>query len=373
MISVDLSHPALMGCRAFMYPISPNSGLGWVNLTSLWSFTTHNGLDANSEFGQMPGAHPAIKTGANSPGGSAAAYYSFWRDIWPDSANKDMTVIARVISRSSNQSTFICGARDPSNGGFLFGLWDSGGADNGYAVFLYGGGSSWIFTDQGGQGSATQDVPLVVAFTYEQTDQRLSIYRDGALIRSGTNTGATWNPYTPSATEQFTIGRANSGFVFSGDIGWVVVFNRVLSAAEIQLWTRDNEWPWVWEDPLFFLEPAEGTYTTAVAVNSALSVTVGSEPVMFTTTVDAEAIVDGDFSIEPDPPAVGTFTTQIAVGSTVYLDTPEFGVFVTGVGVASTITSTAPVTFVTRVGVRSDARGLVDGRTDLIDTEHYRR
>lgn len=377
MLPIDATHELLAANRVFMWPVSPIAGIGWVQINPLWAFRTNNGIDGATDWGWNQGSNPSLRTGANAPGGTPAAYYSYWNDVWPDADQKDITVIARARYTGSDPGggggSFIAGARDPGNGGWLFGVWDSGGTDEGLSLFLYDqSGNVWVATDQDSI-STMIGTPHVYAAVYRSNDRQVAFYRSGMRTRTVTNAAHDWTPWISTGSKQFTIGRADAGFIFPGDIGWVMVFARALGDADIMALTRDDQWPFVWDDPLFILEDASATYTTQVTVNSALAVTVGAETVTFVTGVDAEAIVDGDFSIEPDPPAVGTFRTQIGVGSTVYLDTPEFGVFVTVVGVNSQITSTSPVTYITRVGVRSDARGLIDGRTDLIGTEHYRR
>lgn len=377
MISADFTHPMLEGCRVFMYPISPAANVGWVNLSPLWIISVSNGLDAASEWGQMTGAHGAIKTGAYSPGaGTAAAYYSYWNDVWPTDDVRDFTIIARLCYRGSDPGSgaggFAVGARGTgNNGGFLFGVWDAGGSDDGLACFMYSTSGVKIFTDQQGF-AGLSNYPTVAAFTFEAGVGRFTMYRDGAMTRQTTDVTSAFTPYVDQANKQLTIGRADVGFAFNGEIGWVAIFARCLSHEEIVAWSQDGDWPFVWEDPTFLLENAEATFTTTVTANSTvLPSTAGA--VTFTTTIDAEFFVEGDFEIEPEPPAVGTYTTIIGVGSTAYYDSPEFGVFITLVGVSSQITATAPVTFTTSVGVRSDARGLIDGRTDLIDTERYIR
>lgn len=378
MISLDATHPSLSGLRLFMYPVGFADSLGWNNLCPLYRFTNQNGLDSASAPGAALGAHPSILTGLSSPTTTSAGYYSYWNDVWPDDSVKDITVIARVVYRGGDPGSgaggFICGARGSgNNGGFLFGVWDAGGSDEGVAVFLYSlTGSPWVFTDQLGFTNVT-NTPMTVGFTYASGEQRLTLFRDGTVTRTATDTSKVYTPYVNEAAKQFTIGRADVGFGWPGEVGWVMVFAGCLQAARVSELMRDAEWPFVWEDPLWLLEVAEDTFVTTLTVGSVLTESGDATIAYFTTAVDAEAIVSGDFTIEPEDPTVGTFVTSIGVGSRAYVDFPEFGVFITGVGVGSSITATAPVTFITSVGIRSDARGLVDGRTDLIDTEHYRR
>ena len=377
MLPIDPTHELLVGNRVFMYPTSLINGAGWTQVNPLWAFRTNNGLDANTSWGWNHGGHPSLLTGASSPGGGAAAYFSYWEDVWPDTSSRDITIVARARYEGTDPGggggAFICGARDPGNGGFLFGVWDAGGTDEGLSLFLYDqSGNVWVATDQDSI-STMIGTPHVYAAVYESAERTVRFYRSGMRTRTVTDASQNWSPGINATNIQYTIGRADSGFVFPGDIGWVMVFARALGDAEIQALTRDSEWPFVWTDPLFVLEDAQGAYTTTVTVNTTLSPTVGAEAVTFLTQIDAEAFVEGDFTIEPEPPATGRFTTIIGVGNSAYYDSPAFGVFITLVGVNSQITATAPVTFVTTVGVRSDTRGLVDGRSDLIDTERYIR
>lgn len=377
MLVIDPTHPALQGNRVFMYPFSVDSGAGWVQLNPLWAFPVNNGLDSASAPGWNQGAHPSILTGASSPGGGSAAFYSYWEDVWPESGSRDITVVARVRLDGSDPGAgggaFICGARDPGNGGWLFGAWDvDGGADAGLSLFLYDqAGNSWVSTDQDSISSLT-GVSCVVAVVYHAAEQEVRYYRNGMMTRRVTNTAHVWDPAINSTGNQFTIGRANSGFAWPGDIGWVMVFARAVSEAELMELTRDEQWPFVWEDPGFLLEDAHGTYTTTASVASSYSPSTAGA-VTYVTEIDAEAFVEGDFTVTPDPPATGTYTTIIGVGSSAYYDSPEFGVFITVVAANSQITATAPVTFTTSVGVTSLARGLLDGRRNLIDTARYRR
>lgn len=376
MIPVDPTHPLLSCNRLFMYPFSTDSGAGWVQLNPLWLFPVNNGLDTATGWGWNHGAHPSILTGSSAPSGTPAAYYSYWGDVWPDAAQKDFTVIARARYEGADPGggggSFIAGARDPGNGGWLFGIWDSGGTDEGIGLFLYDqSGNVWVATDQDTISSLI-GTPHVYAAVYNSGDREVSFYRSGMLTRRVTNAAHDWTPWISTSNKQFTIGRADVGFIWPGDIGWVMVFSRALGDAEIQLLTRDSEWPFVTDDPLFLLQTAEGSYTTSVSVASSLSPSTAGA-VTYTTTIDAEAFVEGDFTVVPEPPTTGTYTTIIGVGSSAYYDSPEFGVFITLVGVANQITATAPVTFTTSVGVTSQARGLIDGRRNLIDSARYRR
>lgn len=377
MIPIDPTHPLLSCNRLFMYPFGVASGLGWVQLNPLWAFPVNNGINADSAWGWNQGGHPSILTGASSPGaGTAAAFYSYWGDVWPDVSDRDFTVIARArydgVDPGGGGGSFICGARDPGNGGWLFGIWDSGGTDEGLSLFLYDqGGNSWVATDQDSISSLI-GTPHVFAAVYRAEDREIAFYRSGMRTRTVANTAHEWTPGVSTSNKQFCVGRADAGFVFPGDIGWIMVFARALGDADIMALTRDSEWPFVAEEPLFLLEAAAGSYTTSVSVASSLSPSTAGT-VVFTTTIDAEAFVEGDFTVEPAPPATGTFTTIIGVGSSAYYDSPEFGVFITLVGVNTQIVATAPVTFVTTVGISSQARGLLDGRRNLIDTARYRR
>lgn len=372
MIVIDHGHPQLEGLRLFMWPISPVSGIGWQQAAFYAPFIPGDGLDSTTEWGEPIKGVPTLKTGANSPATTTASYHSYWRNVWPSDDGKDFTVIAFVQSKSSNQSTFFAGARDPSNGGWLFGLWDNGGGDNGFAVFLYGGGSTWIFTDQLGQGSATQNIPKVVAFRYIASEQALEIWHDGQMVRRGTNTAATWTPYTPSTTAQLTIGRANSGFVFSGDVGPVMAFAGVMDTERLVALMNPDRWEFFEDDIQFFLSAAEATFATSITVGQSYTPSaVGA--ITFVTDVDADVIIDGDFTADPDEPTTATFVTAVQVGSIDFMNFPEFGLFTTTVSAASTITSTSPLTFVTSVDVSGRAANLVDGRADLIGTARYRR
>lgn len=377
MLSIDPTHELLLGNRVFMYPVSVTSGLGWVQINPLWAFRTNNGLDADTDWGWNQGARSSIRTGAHAPGGLPAAYYSYWEDVWPDDGSKDITVIARARYEGTDPGggggAFICGARGTNEGGFLFGVWDVGGTDEGLSLFLYDhSGNVWVATDQDSI-STMIGTPHVYAAVYQSAERTVRFYRSGMRTRTVTNAAQDWNPRINATNKQFTIGRADSGFVFPGDIGWVMVFARALGDAEIQALTRDSEWPFVWPDPLFVLEDTEATFTTAVTIDSILIPSASGAAVTFVTQIDAECFVEGDFEVVPEPPATGNYATIIGVGSSAYYDSPEFGVFITVVGVASQVVATAPVTFVTTVGVTSETRGLIDGRTDLIDTERYIR
>lgn len=374
MISIDPGHPSLDRCRFFGYPVAA-VGEGFHNLLGVGSDTGigAGGLDSSTTWGGGVSAHPMLNLGGESPATTAAFYLYNWDRLWPSDLSKDITVIARCRQTDSAQAGVVVGSRNGSSntGGFLL-VHFNNGSINGYAAIIYGGGSQFFLNGDGVGAGANLNVTRTVAMIYRSSIRQLEIWVDGRLCNSAIDTGQDWTPYVVS--QPLCVGRSPDGFIFTGQVGWTAVFNRALGADELLEWTEDGDWPWV-EDDLVFdpTAAASATYVTTLTVNSAMTPTVGADAVTFTTSVDAEAIIDGDFSVEPEPPAVGTFTTTIGVGSEVYMDLPEFGVFINVVGVGSTLTSTSPVTFVTSVGVRSDSRGLIDGRTDLIDTEHYRR
>ena len=377
--TIDPTHELLRGNRVFLYPdsVAGNvSGLGWVQINPLWAFRTYNGLDGVTDWGWNQGAHPSIRVGAHAPSGTPASYFSYWEDVWPDDGSKDFTIIARARYEGTDPGggggSFIAGARDGTNGGFLFGVWDAGGTDEGLALFMYdGAGHTWVATDQDGISSMI-GTPHVYAAVYRSAEREISFYRSGMMTRRVVNASWDWNPRVTTSNKQLAVGRADSGFIFPGDIGWLMIFAEAKSDAEIMALTRDDEWPFVWPETLFLLEDAEGIYTTTVTVGSTLIPSTAGA-VTYVTEVDAEAVVAGDFDIEPEAPATGNYVTMVGVGNVAYYDSPEFGVFITQVGVNSTITATAPVRFVTTVGVTSQERGLVDGRADLIDTDRYDR
>lgn len=374
MFSIDPASPSLDRCRFFGYPVSAASE-GWANLLGVGGDTGINttGLDAATTWGGAASSRPVLNLGGASPGGTAAYYFYNWERLWPADLSKDITVITRCRQTDSAVNGTVVGTRNSTNntGGFLL-VHFNNGSINGYGAIVYAGGAQFFLNGDGAGAAANLNVTRTVAMVYRSAARQLEIWVDGRLANSAIDTGQDWTPYVTA--QPLCIGRAPDGFVFSGQVGWVAVFNRALGSEELLEWAEDGDWPWVDDDVVFSATaPSSATFVTTMTVGSILTPTVGAEAATFVTGVDAEAIVDGDFSIEPEPPAIGTFRTTIGVGSEVYLDTPEFGVFITVVSVGSTLTSTSPVTFVTRVGVRSDARGLIDGRTDLIDTDHYRR
>lgn len=378
MISIDFGHEQLRGNRVFMYPISPVVNIGWQQLNPKFIFSNQNGIDATSDFGLTHGSHPTIKTGTAAPSpNTQAAYYSYWQHVYPEDGPKDFTIIARYTYRGADPGggtgSFVLGARDSSaNGGFLFGVWDEGGTDEGQALFLYSlSGSTWTSTSGDGWTDLINK-PVVAAASYRAVDRTVRHYRDGALLKEETNAAAEWTPYVGALNKQMTIGRADAGFVFPGEISWIMVFDRALSDAEIVDLSRDSEWEFVEDEPLFLLEPLEATYTTEIFVIDDLEAgTAGS--VTYTTEIDADFNITGDVEVGPPEPLVATFTTALTVASEVYLSEPYLGVFETTITVSSGITAGSPVTFTTEVLVSSRTSGLIDGRQDLIATARYRR
>jgi hypothetical protein len=374
MLSIDPRHPALDRCVFFGYPFGAITRTGWANLMGVGSDDgiSPGGLDANTSWGAGYGAHPMLNTGAAAPSGTPAYYFYNWSRLWGSDRPKDFTCIARVRHNSTGQTAAVVSSRNGASntGGFVLGQIDNGTID-GYCAIIYASGNQLFTTSDGLGAAATLNVPVVVAMVYRSAERRVEIWVNGRLGGSATNTGTDWTPYV--ASQPLCIGRSPDGLQFRGQIGPVGIFNRCLSAEEMHEWAEDGDWPWVDDDLMFDASiPSEATLTTTVIVDSILLPSTAGA-VTFTTTIDAEYYIEGDIEAGPEPPAVGTFVTTVGAGSAAYYDSPEFGVFITLVDVASQITATAPVTFVTSVGVRSDARGLIDGRTDLIDTSHYRR
>lgn len=366
MLSVDPRHPLLDRCVYFGYPVSA-VGLGRANLMGV-------GNDAGISAGGLNGATTwAAGAGAHGMLENTAQYFFYdWERLWRSDRPKDFTCIARCRHTATGQTAAVVSSRNgtANTGGFVLGQIDNG-TINGYCGIIYAGGNQLFVTGDGLGAAATLNAPVVVAMVYRSAQRRVEIWVNGRLANSATDTGTDWTPYV--ASQPLCVGRSPDGLLFSGSVGWVAVFNRALSADEMAVWAEDGDWPWVDDDLVYDPTAAlEGEYATGLTVGSTLTpATAGA--VTFVTELAAEAIVSGDFEIEPEAPALGTFHTTIGVGSVAYYDSPEFGVFITGVGVGSTIVATAPVTFTTSVGVRSDARGLVDGRTDLIDTDRYDR
>lgn len=373
MIYVDTSHPALVGCRYFGYPVAvaPAGVTPYWDLMGLLTASGgtggEGGLDAPLTWGRTQSPHPTIAfNGTNS------FYYNYWNRVWPTGLSNDFTVIARV-KPTADALMGIISARNGDNktGGFVFGF-DNNGFCDGYFLIIYGGGQQLVNTTDGGPGhAASVGVERVVAAVYRSRERTVEIYLDGKLTASATSSAQNWTPY--ESTEQVLfVGRYNSGGVWQGNIGWFAIYNRALGSGEIAEWAADANWPWVDEPAMFTNAPLSGAYTTTVTVDSAeTALTTGT--VYYSNSTDADTIVDGDISSSPAPPGTGNYVTTVSVGSVEYMNFPQFQAYTTTVGVGSAETNTAPVGYTTTVLVGQTEAGLVDGRADLIGTERYRR
>lgn len=374
MLSIDRTHPQLDRCVFFGYPYGAITRTGWANLMGVGNDDgiSLGGLDSNTSWGAGYGAHPMLNTGLAAPAGTPAYYFYNWSRLWNSSRPKDITVIARCRHNATGQTAAVVSSRNGASntGGFVLGQIDNG-TINGYCGIIYAGGNQLFTTTDGLGATATLNVPVVVAMVYRSAERRVEIWVNGRLGGSATNAGTDWNPYV--ASQPLCIGRSPDGLIFRGQIGPVGIFNRALSAEEMHAWAEDGDWEFVDDDLSYTTDiPVEVTYTTTVGVGVEYSVTGGDE-ISYANEVLCSCILDGDLIAGPSPPVVATYTTTVGVGSTMYGSEPTLVRYTTTVGVTSVYSPSAPVLYTTTVYVSSSARGLVDGRADLIGTARYRR
>lgn len=112
--------------------------------------------------------------------------------------------------------------------------------DQGWGFWMTSGGKLWFWPNSGqdikdnGSLSAALNTWTMITTTFSYTGKSCNFYYNGNLSSTVTNSSAT--PGGSSATRNLLIGafRNNTGAKYSGLIGPVMLYNKVLSAGEIQ-------------------------------------------------------------------------------------------------------------------------------------------
>lgn len=363
-------HPLLRGLRFFArldntanirVPEARNGGPGVVTLGT--------------------GSHTVLTHGTGALlGDGAATVVTF--DSFPNywSGSKNITVICRCKATTNSQTAGIVAARENDHSlgwQLLFSDFDPGGVEDGYNFAVFSTATKFVEAQDLIGSVAQNGKDVVVAGVWDDTAHQARLYtrQPGdpyALFRSSnTNTDSSniatepWDIRTtnPILTHQIN----NVSAWFTGAVGWIAIFDRVLSADEIAAWSRDEAWEFAEdEEPMAFVTGFR--YITRVGIGTAYA-PVG--PVTYFTEVTASAYLDGDIVVTPESP--GHYATRVNVGQTYVGDIPTLAFFKNVVGVGQVLTATAPVKYrnVVRVGQR--LREWIDGRVDLLDTTRYRR
>jgi hypothetical protein len=211
--TVDRSHPL---SRGLITALLFNEGTG------------NTVYDATGSGGDVTGvASPTWAAGRDGHTGSISAqlgqYYSNTTLPFP-SSNLTIVTIARVTTTNNNSSIIGQPVADTQGGTGYFNLY-----------YTYGGTIYWRF---GSSPDITYTPPTSffgtwhhAAFTSSPTANGL--YMDGVLKTSGGGGSRTvGNP-------GFTLG-SWSGYLFGGQISQTLIYNRVLSAAEIAWLNEEN-------------------------------------------------------------------------------------------------------------------------------------
>lgn len=167
--------------------------------------------------------------------------------------------------------TYLYWVKTSATGGqfaFLHGADTSGATDDEFYLYISTGavtlGTSSNNLFSGGSGYA-DGKPHMIAASYTGTTKAYAVYADGVLLGSGTYAN-TIN--TTSAFVAFG-GAPLRGFRFTGQMGLVRVYNRVLPASEIA-WLYGG-------DPLAGVRPADGIAVRRAKQGSTLG-TPGHRP-----------------------------------------------------------------------------------------------
>jgi hypothetical protein len=235
------AHPMLMGLRflAFGDCAAPRNAAEAGGPSAPSSVTA---VTNSARLGTRFGALTGNGTTSDVTYGNASDY---------SLAGRSITVLCRCRARVG-QISGVVAARDGSTSGWQILFSDFGGAEDGYQFAVFGAG---VFVEgQDGFGAAAQagkDVFVAGVYDHLAHEARLWTRQPGepvaALRGVNTNTnsgdvpGTDWDVRVAQPVHLFNLAGASN--FFDGDVGWVAVFDRALSGAEIELWSMDEEWP----------------------------------------------------------------------------------------------------------------------------------
>lgn len=364
------AHHMLMGLRFFAFgdSIAPRN-VAEAGGTSIPSAIT--AITATARLGKRFQALTGNGTTSDVTYGNASSY---------SLDGRSMTVLVRCKARIAAQVSGVVAARNGTTSGWqmLFSNFAPGGAEDGFNFAVFGASKFLEAQDLvGSSAQAGADVFVAGVYDHAAHEARLWTRQPGDLYASlrGTNTntnsgdipGTDWDVRVSQPIHLLNL--TGSSNFFDGDLGWIAVFNRVLSSAEIQLWSMDEEWPFEIDDLAIGDYPIATTYLNQVSVDT-LYAPGGS--VTYTTPIAAQSFWDGDFTDDPsnDTP---TYTNSVLVGQHYIGDIPDLVFYHNVVTVGSALTAGAPVTYTSLVRVGQRERHLVDGRVDLLGTTRYRR
>jgi hypothetical protein len=227
-----------------------------------------------------------------------------------------------------------------------------------------------------------------LAITASDTGPVMRLFTDGRNAPPGVNPSATLVDPVPRLTD--TVGAAPSGVQpFSGTIAWHAEFNRVLSRAEMLLWSTD--WPFDGGDDeilmvaggpptvsVFYansstsadVETGDDTVSYATGISTA-DAGAGNYPMAVSTSVGLGVFLGG--SLSSASPTDAAFSTLTQADAYLATGLPDVVLYANTTYSAEAFAPDAPASFTTTTQVRSAATALNDGRFDLLDTTRYRR
>lgn len=356
---INRNHPWLAGCKLFAFP----DGTGKMkNLMGGVEGTVTNGPTLS-----RLGSHLALSyvqaSSQYTVFGTAASY---------GLSGPDITIMLRAKPASYGSSSDIINAvataDNVSPSGFQLGFSNFGGDLQGWNLTLYGAS----FTANDGTSAPAPLVERVVGAAYRASVRSITMYLDGQFAKETVNTAIAWNVTGPNPIYVGQGGIGSFERPFDGNIGWVAIFDRALSDAEVFRFSRDWEWPF-FDDDLGELYSTEISYTTVSGVQGFYTVVGVAGIVSYTTTLEALGAFGGDVIVDPAAPTVGSYVT-VSGTREVYLGSAPTLVFYSNVSnTTSVYTVSTPVFYETVSHSRDRYVGLVDGRVDLIDTFRYRR
>lgn len=354
-------HPLLAGCRLLLWP----DGRYHSNLVGYDPDPTVTGTPL---AGGGSAQYPAVTLDGSS-------YYAVGAFQDYGSGGKDITIVARLrptaAPASGNYATILCARTGvPASHGFNFWLGNTSGlGENAWTFAVHGGGTAIVISDTVAA-STYLNLDAIVVVRYDSITRTADLWVNGEKRASNTDVSNDWDPWGTSGVLTVGFHGEGSGVGFQGDIGPLLVYDRVLTDGEVLEAMQDHDWEFLRDDDATYFTPVFVSYATSVSLAGATGL---SGAVAYFTELDASADFTGDLSSVPDPAGDVLYVTTVNLRSVGLGNTPEFARYVTSVGVTQVYSPTQPIHYTTQVLVSPHRTFRIDGRTDLLDTFRYRR
>lgn len=313
-----------------------------------------------------------------------AVVFDRFDSYWGNEA-RSITVIVRGRSNSSHIGAPVT-AYNGSGAGWNILYSNFGGSETGWNFVVRSVAGKYMEVQDGvGDGSvAGKDV--VFAGVYNHMTHNMASYlrlpgEPAATIRNGsyTNTNSSntntedWDVRAGSTPlEWLQFASPATPFYFNGDMAWCAVFDRAMSNDEIAEFSQDENWEFLNDYPIVTDFTAR-RYSTLIRVAGSGGYSQDGGSRSYANEIGAEVVMTGDLTNVGSGSDTHSYRTTIQARQAFYYGFPQFMRFKNIVSVQSGLTPAEQRTFRTRVGVRSPANQLLDGRRDLLKTGGYRR